>query len=228
MSRRSKNPTTHGAYAQEVVLPWEDAQEFDKLYEDVRRDLKPSGYLQDLKVRDIAKELWRKQRLAIGAVLPFYKKEMTPELMAAAKGGIASLAAYLADQSNRGGRLMSSDDIMDFHEQTRAAFKMGKLSLADLSTPDGPPKKTNGITAEIVEQAYDLAALERDLKIETMLDNRIKNHLAALAMLKSYNEMYGEKSIEVLPPPEASPVHSPNLSPAGDKVMTRSNGFANN
>jgi hypothetical protein len=29
MSKRSKNALTHGVYAQEVVLPWEDAQAFD-------------------------------------------------------------------------------------------------------------------------------------------------------------------------------------------------------
>ena len=66
MTKRSKNAITHGVYAQEVVLPWEDAQAFDKLHQEVRRDLKPSGYLQEQKqcVRS-PKEFWRKQRLAI-------------------------------------------------------------------------------------------------------------------------------------------------------------------
>jgi hypothetical protein len=49
MTKRSKNAITHGVYAEEVVLPWEDAQAFDKLHQDVRRDLKPSGYLQRAK-----------------------------------------------------------------------------------------------------------------------------------------------------------------------------------
>ena len=101
MSKRSKNALTHGVYAEEVVLPWEDAQAFDKLHQEIRRDLKPSGYLQEEEVCDIAKEIWRKKRLAISYVLPFYKKQMTPELMEAAKGGIAGLAVYLADQSNQ-------------------------------------------------------------------------------------------------------------------------------
>jgi hypothetical protein len=42
----SKNALTHGVYAQEVVLPWEHAQAFDNLHEELRRDLKPSGFLQ--------------------------------------------------------------------------------------------------------------------------------------------------------------------------------------
>ena len=98
MSKLSKNALTHGVYAQEVVLPWEDAQAFDKLHGEIRRDLKPSGFLQEQTVREIAAEYWRKKRLAITYALPFYKKPMTPELMKAGKGGVRGLAAYLADR----------------------------------------------------------------------------------------------------------------------------------
>ena len=207
MTKRSKNAITHGVYAEEVVLPWEDAQAFDKLHQDVRRDLKPSGYLQEQKVFDVAKELWRKQRLAIGYVLPFYKKQITPELMEAAKGGIAGLAVA---------EIIKAQNAM--------IAKLNKVNK-----PDEPPKKTNGITAEIVERAYDLAALEKLLKIEATLDSRIKNRMAGFFALKTHQQMYAEKPIKFLPPPEASPVDPPNPSPPEwDKVMTRSNGSANN
>ena len=43
MSKSSKNALTHGVYAQEVVLPWEDAQAFDNLHEELRRDLEAFG-----------------------------------------------------------------------------------------------------------------------------------------------------------------------------------------
>ena len=220
MTKRCKNAITHGVYAEEVVLPWEDAQAFDKLHQDVRRDLKPSGYLQEQKVFDVAKELWRKQRLAIGYVLPFYKKQITPELMEAAKGGIAGLAVYLADQSNRGPDKFA--EIVKAHNAMIA-------KLNNVNKPVEPPKKTNGITAEIVERTYDLDALEKLLKIEATLDSRIKNHMAGFFALKAHQQMYAEKPIEFLPPPEASPVDPPNPSPPEwDKVMTRSNGSANN
>ena len=227
MSKRSKNALTHGVYAQEVVLPWEDAQAFDNLHEELRRDLKPSGYLQEEAVRDIAKEIWRKQRLAITYALPFYKKPMTPELMEAAKGGIAGLAAYLADQSNHSGiRRMSTEDLLDEIKAKEAAAMM-TISPEDDSNEPGepPPKKTNGITSDIVEQAYDLATLEKQLKIETMVDNRIKNHMAKFFGLKTYAEMYGQKSTEVLPLLEAPPMNPSNASPPeSHKVMTGPNG----
>jgi hypothetical protein len=195
-------------YLQEVVPRWEDAHAFDKLHGEIRRDLKPSGYLQEEAVRDIAKEIWRKKRLDITYALPFYKKPMTPELMEAAKGGAAGLAAYLADQSNHSGiRVISTEDLLDEIKREEAVARM-TISPEDDSNEPGepPPKKTNVITAEIVEQAYDLATLEKQLKIETMVDNRIKNHLAKFFGLKTYAEMYGQKSTEVLPLLEAPPM----------------------
>ena len=49
--------------------------------------------------------------------------------------------------------------------------------------------------------------------------------MAGFFALKAYAEMYGEKSIEVLPLLEASPVDPSNASPPEwDKVMTISNG----
>ena len=215
MSKRSKNALTHGVYAQEVVLPWEDAQAFDNLHEELRRDLKPSGYLQEEAVRDIAKEIWRKQRLAITCALPFYKKPMTPELMEAAKGGIRGLAAYLADQSNHSGiRRMSGEDLLD-------SIKDG----SEFESAPMPAADKNRITSDIVEQAYDPATLEKQLKIETMVDNRIKNHMAKFFGLKTYAEMYGQKSTEVLPLLEAPPMNPSNASPPeSHKVMTGPNG----
>ena len=215
MSKSSKNALTHGVYAQEVVLPWEHAQAFDNLHEEIRRDLKPSGYLQEEAVRDIAKEIWRKQRLAITYALPFYKKPMTPELMEAAKGGIRGLAAYLADQSNHSGdRLMSTEDLLD-EIKDGSEFESAPMPAAD----------KNRITSDIVEQAYDLATLEKQLKIETMVDNRIKNHMAKFFGLKTYAEMYGQKSTEVLPLLEAPPMNPSNASPPeSHKVMTGPNG----
>ena len=215
MTKRSKNATTHGVYAEEVVLPWEDAQAFDKLHGEIRRDLKPSGYLQEEAVRDIAKEIWRKQRLAIVYALPFYQKQMTPELMEAAKGGIRGLAAYLADQSNHSGdRLMSGEDLLDLIKDG-SEFESAPMPAAD----------KNRITSDIVEQAYDPATLEKQLKIETMVDNRIKNHMAKFFGLKTYAEMYGQKSTEVLPLLEAPPMNPSNASPPeSHKVMTGPNG----
>jgi hypothetical protein len=209
MSKRSRNALTHGGYVKEV-LPWEDGKAFDKLHEDLRRDLKPSGFLQEQTVREIAVEYWRKQRVAIAHALPFYKKQITPELMEAAKSGIAGLAAYLADPTHRGTMEIASEDLLAWHKKNMAA-RMAIPPEDDSNEPDEPAtKKPNPITAEIVEQAYDLATYEKHLKIETMIDNRIKSHMGRFFALKAHAQMCGEKLIESLPPPQATPVDPPN------------------
>ena len=52
-----------------------------------------------------------------------------------------------------------------------------------------------------------------------------KNHTAKFFGLKTYAEMYGQKSTEVLPLLEAPPMNSSNASPPkSHKVMTGPNG----
>ena len=46
------NATRHGAYAHDIVLPWEDQKEFATLYESFRRDLNPLNALQEEAVRN--------------------------------------------------------------------------------------------------------------------------------------------------------------------------------
>ncbi len=216
--KRSKNSLTHGVYSQEIILPWEDAKAFDSLHQEIRRDLKPSGWLQEETVLDIAKEHWRRRRLAISYALPFYENQMTPELMEAAKDGVAGLAGYIANPSHRGAISISSEELLDNILRKKAAAGITTSPVKDDSN-DGRDSKTNRITAEIVEQAYDLANLEKHLKLESMIDNRIKNLMGRLIGLKSYEVMYGQKEIEVLPPVEAPAMKS-------DEDLTKSNDFS--
>ena len=205
MSKNSKNALTHGVYAREGILPWEDPKAFDDLHQEIRRDLNPSGYLEEQTVRDIAMVHWRKRRLAISYALPFYKNKVTPELMEAAKGGIAGLAAYVADPAQRGTIMVSTEDMLrtfkanpDLVEAYRNLLKTAPPAK-DAATQLDEPSENNRITAEIVEQAYDPVTLEKNLKIEIMMDNRIKSLMGTLVLQKTYQGMYGQKSIEVLP-----------------------------
>ena len=230
MSKRPKNAVTHGAYTQEVVRPWEDAQAFEKLHEELRHDLKPSGYLQERTVREIAIEYWRKQRLAIADALPFHKKQMTPELMEAAKGGVAGLAAYLADRPNHSGaEAMTTEKMLDVYRMLKDkgwTFTWPKEDEdSNKLEPDKTPKK-NFITSEIVEQAYDLVRLEKYLKLETMIDNRIRNLMARLFGLQSCVGMYDHKLMKAVPQLEAPPIN-PAEAPEGGGVIPESDGSAN-
>jgi len=68
---KTKNALAHGLYANDLVLPWENEQDFVDLYHGIRRQLRPDGTLQDEVVLDIAQLHWRKRRVHIGMQLAY-------------------------------------------------------------------------------------------------------------------------------------------------------------
>lgn len=96
---QTHNATLHGLYAHDVVLPWEDSQEFATFHEGFRQDLNPLGPLEEEAVHKLADLHWRKRRLRLGQILPFYKKRTPAELTRAAKRGPKKLIGYLVTRS---------------------------------------------------------------------------------------------------------------------------------
>ena len=123
--KRSQNAVSHGAYAQGLaVMPWESPEDFAALLDSVRQDLNPVGALQEEIALDIAKALWRKRRIAIGFLLPFYKTKPAPALLKAAGGGIAALADYLANEGAAEGRIIATGtQMLDYIKATRDGEK---------------------------------------------------------------------------------------------------------
>lgn len=57
------NATTHGILSRHTVLPWEDAEEYRELYEDLIAEYAPLGPTEGHLVEELAGIMWRKQRL---------------------------------------------------------------------------------------------------------------------------------------------------------------------
>ena len=55
---RPKNALAHGLYASDLVLAWENEQDFVDLHESIRQELNPVGSLEDIAVLDIARLHW--------------------------------------------------------------------------------------------------------------------------------------------------------------------------
>lgn len=58
----SQNARKHGLRSTDVVIPGEIPKEFDDLLQDVRRDLKPVGAVEEELVEHIASSMWRLRR----------------------------------------------------------------------------------------------------------------------------------------------------------------------
>jgi hypothetical protein len=52
--KQPKNATSHGLYATDVVLPGENEQEFEDLYQSIRPELSPDGASEEEEVFDVS------------------------------------------------------------------------------------------------------------------------------------------------------------------------------
>ena len=55
-----KNALSHGAYAQDFVLPWENEQDFVDLHKGLRDELEPDGPSEEEVVLGVAGLYWKK------------------------------------------------------------------------------------------------------------------------------------------------------------------------
>ena len=66
MTKPNKNALTHGFYATDVVLPWENQQEFDDLLQAYRDEYCPDGISEEDAVFELTDLHWKKRRLKVG------------------------------------------------------------------------------------------------------------------------------------------------------------------
>ena len=212
-SQRPKNALTHGLYAGEAVLPWEDADAFAAFRQAIREELNPSGPLEEQLVYDIAELQWRKRRLAFGFLLPYYKTTPPAALLEAAKGGLVELARYLADTKTAGAGtiLATGTQIIDYIKARAAGGANTEAKLPPTQPEESSPRS-------VVDQAYDPSAVERFLKVEAMIDNRVAKALTRLVGLKEYKIIYrtpvsaAEAATALAPPAEETSVDKPSAN----------------
>ena len=63
---QSKNALTHGYYAEDVVLPWENQQDFKALLQAYRDEYCPDGASEEDAVFELASLHWKKRRFGAG------------------------------------------------------------------------------------------------------------------------------------------------------------------
>ena len=86
-SNPSKNAVTHGFYATDVVLAWEDPKEFSKLHEALRDEYWPDGFSEEAAIFDMACWYWKKRRLNVGSQLVFHRQQEASAITAASSNG---------------------------------------------------------------------------------------------------------------------------------------------
>ena len=128
---RPKNALAHGLYASDLVLAWENEQDFVDLHESIRQELNPVGSLEDIAVLDIARLHWVKRRLNVGAQLAYHRHPDAPAITEAGKEGWQGVRNYLRDTN--GGVDTMAMHIRAFSKAHLAALK-NVMELIDKRT----------------------------------------------------------------------------------------------
>jgi hypothetical protein len=167
-SKRPKNALSHGIYASDVVLAWENEKDFNDLHEALRNEFCPDGASEEAAVFDIARLHWQKRRLQIGSQLAFHRHPDADAMAEAGRGGWQGVAEYLAGSSGDGDRM--SDAI-----RTMAKSYLGTLgkvhALIDEQTELMSPRRSSAAPAgEEIPQAdpvqfQDLVAMAKELNV---------------------------------------------------------------
>jgi hypothetical protein len=94
---KSASATWHGAYSSQIVLPWENENEFKDLHKAYVEELNPDGPDEEGLVFDLACLRWKKNRLNFASQLAFRRSPDASKLTdAGRKGGWEAIADYLA------------------------------------------------------------------------------------------------------------------------------------
>jgi hypothetical protein len=101
----SKNALKHGVYASDVVLSWENVNDFKDLHESFREEYRPVGASEEEAVFDLARLHWMKRRLNIGSQLAFHRHPDAAALTDAGSGGWPGVAEYIKGTSGDGDRV---------------------------------------------------------------------------------------------------------------------------
>ena len=94
-----KNALSHGAYAQDFVLPWENEQDFVDLHKGLRDELEPDGPSEEEVVLGVAGLYWKKRRLTIGSQLSYRHHPDAAALTKAGESGWSGVGEYLQSTS---------------------------------------------------------------------------------------------------------------------------------
>jgi hypothetical protein len=219
-SQPSKNALTHGIYAADVVLPWENQQEFDDLLCRYWDEYCPDGVSEEAAVFDLASLHWKKRRLEAGLrqalqeQRDFDTRVDSWDVGAAAKAqskavevGCALIQKHLEqyykpDEAKADGQAVKDEakinsqvvrQAMEYH-QLYALVK--ELNMVSTTFVVPSLQCVEGLKLNQIERAYQPHIMEKELKIQAELDRRIEKVLKRLVTAKEFKRLYGVKSVK--------------------------------
>jgi hypothetical protein len=165
-SNRPKNALSHGVFASDVVLDWENKEDFEDLLENLRAEFCPNGASEEEAVFDIASLIWKKRRLNVGSQLAFHRHADAGALVEAGqRDGWSGVADYLKTSIGDGDRMcdairaMSKSHAVAFSKACALMDQRLQQMLAGASDPEGKQSDS--------AESQQLIILAKELNITT-------------------------------------------------------------
>jgi hypothetical protein len=98
---QSQNALVHGIYAHDLVLPWENPEDFTALLKSFRAELLPEGPLQEEVVFDITRLHWIKRRAMRAAQIEFHGDPAAAKLIEIGQKGVQEVETYLRTRADK-------------------------------------------------------------------------------------------------------------------------------
>jgi hypothetical protein len=197
----------HGLYANDFLLPWDDREQFADLHHRLQNELFPSGASEEECVLDLAQLHWQKRTLWRLRTATVLRDPFTDEIVATEKKSWAGIRRGLRANAREEHTLLQTTEAA----AAKAVAEISRLAvkLAKESSPAEAEKLAPVLSAglELVsktilpllekvrqlpdaEGAFDKnylpEALEKLVRLETLMDARITRVLARLVALKEF------------------------------------------
>jgi len=207
MKTKSGGRITHGLYANDVLLPWDDREEFNALHEALQKEYFPNGASEEQCVVDLTLAFWHKYtiwRVRTATVLsdPFTEQIVATEkkswrgirgglrkmareersLKQAMEAGAADMVHVMARLTRKLGKKLSPAEAKESAAQLSSAVDLFNSKLMPLFEKGRELPDAEGA----FNKHYSPEDLERIMRQEATIDARITKLLARLVAIKDF------------------------------------------
>jgi hypothetical protein len=231
----NKNALCHGVFSNEVTLPWESPEDFDKLHAGFVEEWKPNGQSEEQAVLELTNYTWILWRAAKMAQLRFHRAPFGTQLLKSGNPSWQDLLEHEQQltqtaESAIGGvdeMLQKFNELLDVVRSRRDSTKTsdGKAAQLELSRLSSEVSETISLSKQmdevirrlasipvnawhLLDKAYEPEVIEQQVKVLAAIAVRTDKAISRIIMLKEYKRVAALQS----PPPRL--IASPSVAPA--------------
>ena len=127
-----QNALVHGVYSADIVLPWESAEDFECLHQELATEWVPEGRTEQETVLALARLHWLKHRLMRSTQMAFRQDPFVAELEKSGAKTWAEVESFLQQKA------AADDGVMDEARKTLVELKTALQNASSLMTASDP------------------------------------------------------------------------------------------